>query len=129
MAVQVGRTVISFTIKYMQSEKEKLKSDITKVLDSKNKKVATKAIAALPFAENDADPQGTNYPNINVPMNEENDEADQMNDNWARLWLSVKVQIKMYNFLSNWTKNKKTTNIKFILLLPFIILIDQLTKI
>lgn len=82
MAVQVGRTVISFTIKYMQSEKEKLKSDITKVLDSKNKKVTTtKAIAALPFAENDADPQGTNYPNINVPMNEENDEADQMNDN------------------------------------------------
>jgi hypothetical protein len=57
MAVQVGRTVISFTIKYMQSEKEKLKSDITKVLDSKSKKVtATKAIAALPFAENDADP-------------------------------------------------------------------------
>jgi len=87
MAVQVGRTVISFTIKYMQSEKEKLKSDITKVLDSKNKKVTTtKAIANLPFAENDADPQGTNYPNINVPMNEENDEADQMNDNWARLW-------------------------------------------
>ena len=84
-----------------------MKSDITKVLDSKNKKVATKAIAALPFAEADADPQGTNYPNINVPMNEENDEADQMNDNWARLWLSVKVQIKMYNFLSNWTKNKK----------------------
>lgn len=35
MAVQVGRTVISFTIKYVQSEKEKLKSDITKVLDSK----------------------------------------------------------------------------------------------
>ena len=66
----------------MQSEKEKLKSDITKVLDSKNKKVTTtKAIANLPFAENDADPQGTNYPNINVPMNEENDEADQMNDN------------------------------------------------
>lgn len=81
MAVQVGRTVISFTIKYMQSEKEKLKSDITKVLDSKNKKVTSKAISNLPFAENDADPQGTNYPNINVPMNEENDEADQMNDN------------------------------------------------
>ena len=37
MAVQVGRTVISFTIKYVQSEKEKLKSDISKVLDSKNK--------------------------------------------------------------------------------------------
>ena len=65
----------------MQSEKEKLKSDITKVLDSKNKKVTSKAISNLPFAENDADPQGTNYPNINVPMNEENDEADQMNDN------------------------------------------------
>jgi hypothetical protein len=81
MAVQVGRTVISFTIKYMQSEKEKLKSDITKVLDYKNKKVTSKAISNLPFAENDADPQGTNYPNINVPMNEENDEADQMNDN------------------------------------------------
>tara|TARA_B110001450_G_scaffold227832_1_gene227414 strand:+ start:480 stop:611 length:132 start_codon:yes stop_codon:yes gene_type:complete len=43
--------------------------------------VASKAIAALPFAEGDADPQGTNYPNVNVPMNEENDEADQMNDN------------------------------------------------
>tara|TARA_B110000285_G_C15083920_1_gene595082 strand:+ start:1211 stop:1582 length:372 start_codon:yes stop_codon:yes gene_type:complete len=82
MAVQVGRTVISFTIKYMQSEKEKLKSDISKVLDSKNKKVQpTKAIASLPFAEGEADPQGTNYPNINVPMNEENEEEDQMNDN------------------------------------------------
>lgn len=57
MAVQVGRTVISFTIKYMQSEKEKLKSDITKVLDSKNKKVLpSKAIASLPFAEGEADP-------------------------------------------------------------------------
>ena len=87
MAVQVGRTVISFTIKYMQSEKEKLKSDITKVLDSKSKKVAAppKAVAALPFAENDADPLGTNYPNINVPMNDENEEdaegGEQMNDN------------------------------------------------
>lgn len=39
MAVQVGRTVISFTIKYVQSEKEKLKSDISKVLDSKNKNI------------------------------------------------------------------------------------------
>lgn len=39
MAVQVGRTVISFTIKYVQSEKEKLKSDISKVLDAKNKTV------------------------------------------------------------------------------------------
>lgn len=83
MAVQVGRTVISFTIKYMQSEKEKLKSDITKVLDSKNKKVTKPAISNLPFADNDADPQGTNYPNINVPMNDENDDGDEgkMNDN------------------------------------------------
>jgi hypothetical protein len=41
----------------MQSEKEKLKSDITKVLDSKNKKVLpSKAIASLPFAEGEADP-------------------------------------------------------------------------
>lgn len=37
MAVQVGRTVISFTIKFVQSEKEKLKSDISKVLDGKHK--------------------------------------------------------------------------------------------
>lgn len=37
MAVQVGRTVVSFTIKYVQSEKEKLKSDISKVLDPKGK--------------------------------------------------------------------------------------------
>jgi len=37
MAVQVGRTVISFTIKYVQSEREKIKSDISKVLDAKNK--------------------------------------------------------------------------------------------
>lgn len=41
MAVQVGRTVISFTIKYVQSEKEKLKSEVSKVLDSKNKKAIT----------------------------------------------------------------------------------------
>merc|ERR1712178_495299 len=39
MAVQVGRTVISFTIKYVQSEKEKLKSDVSKVLDQKNKAI------------------------------------------------------------------------------------------
>lgn len=80
MAVQVGRTVISFTIKYMQSEKEKLKSDINKVLDSKNKKIAPKAIENLPMMQNnegEADPQGTNYPNINVPMNDEqNEEGD-----------------------------------------------------
>ena len=39
MAVQVGRTVISFTIKYVQSERDKLKSDVSKVLDSKNKAI------------------------------------------------------------------------------------------
>lgn len=39
MAVQVGRTVISFTIKYVQSEREKIKSDISKVLDAKNKTI------------------------------------------------------------------------------------------
>lgn len=44
MAVQVGRTVISFTIKYVQSEKEKLKSDINKVLDSKNKSFKAKPV-------------------------------------------------------------------------------------
>lgn len=42
MAVQVGRTVISFTIKFVQSEKEKLKSDISKVLDAKNKNLKNK---------------------------------------------------------------------------------------
>lgn len=65
----------------MQSEKEKLKSDINKVLDTKNKKLMPKPISNLPFVENEVDPQGTNYPNINVPMNDENDEPDQMNDN------------------------------------------------
>ena len=39
MAVQVGRTVISFTIKYVQSERDKLKSDVSKVLDAKNKAI------------------------------------------------------------------------------------------
>lgn len=47
MAVQVGRTVISFTIKYVQSEREKIKSDISKVLDAKNKTVKA-AIKAGP---------------------------------------------------------------------------------
>ena len=39
MAVQVGRTVISFTIKYVQSERDKLRSEVTKVLDSKSKAI------------------------------------------------------------------------------------------
>jgi len=48
MAVQVGRTVISFTIRFQQSEKEKLKSDISKVLDSKNKPKAQIKYPDLP---------------------------------------------------------------------------------
>jgi hypothetical protein len=52
MAVQVGRTVISFTIKYVQSERDKLKSDVSKVLDSKNK--AIKGPVALNKALPDA---------------------------------------------------------------------------
>ena len=39
MAVQVGRTVISFTIKYVQSERDKLKTDVAKVLDTKAKAI------------------------------------------------------------------------------------------
>jgi hypothetical protein len=48
MAVQVGRTVISFTIKYVQSERDKLKSDVSKVLDSKTKVVKPVGIVARP---------------------------------------------------------------------------------
>jgi hypothetical protein len=48
MAVQVGRTVISFTIKYVQSERDKLKSDVSKVLDSKTKVVKPIGIVARP---------------------------------------------------------------------------------
>ena len=47
-AVQVGRTVISFTIKYVQSERDKLKSDVSKVLDSKTKVVKPVGIVARP---------------------------------------------------------------------------------
>jgi len=46
MAVQVGRTVISFTIKYVQSEKERLKSEVSKVLDFKSKMKPGKAQGA-----------------------------------------------------------------------------------
>jgi len=47
MAVQVGRTVISFTIKYVQSERDKLKSDVSKVLDSKNKAIKGMPVPSL----------------------------------------------------------------------------------
>lgn len=63
MAVQVGRTVISFTIKYVQSEKEKLKSDVQKILDAKNKIVKPlNPIKALVQAVGDNNGQ----PNIDI---------------------------------------------------------------
>ena len=93
MAVQVGRTVISFTIKYVQSEKEKLKSDISKVLGAKNKTV--RPVKSLPSSDaagfNNAYPplhmQQTQYAQqINMPMeNGEDgdipDEGDALLDN------------------------------------------------
>jgi len=36
--------VISFTIKYVQSERDKLKSDVSKVLDSKSKVIKPSGI-------------------------------------------------------------------------------------
>lgn len=68
MAVQVGRTVISFTIKYVQSEKEKLKSDISKVLDAKNKTVRPlKAITGQVQAVGDAGENGA-FDNAYPPL-------------------------------------------------------------
>ena len=66
MAVQVGRTVISFTIKYVQSERDKLKSDVSKVLDSKNK--AIKGPVALNKAIPDANATNMNRYNQNFPL-------------------------------------------------------------
>jgi len=60
MAVQVGRTVISFTIKYVQSERDKLKSDVSKVLDSKNK--AFKGMPVPLPANKGAPGLNNNYP-------------------------------------------------------------------
>jgi len=61
MAVQVGRTVISFTIKYVQSEKEKLKSDVQKILDAKNKIVKPiNPIKAIAQAAGDNNGQNSN---------------------------------------------------------------------
>ena len=59
MAVQVGRTVISFTIKYVQSEREKIKSDISKVLDAKTKTIKA-AIKGLPEANKEMEQLGDN---------------------------------------------------------------------
>ena len=66
MAVQVGRTVISFTIKYVQSEKEKLKSDINKVLDSKNKSL--KAVKPSGPDINEQPGQTANSYNASFPL-------------------------------------------------------------
>lgn len=105
MAVQVGRTVISFTIKYVQSEKEKLKSDISKVLDAKNKTV--RPVKSLPPSEN---PAGFNnaYPPIhmqqtqyaqNAPMEDGEggdipDEGDNLLDNNRnQYWKIIKTLI------------------------------------
>ena len=97
MAVQVGRTVISFTIKYVQSEKEKLKHDISKVLDSKNKNIKAAAIKG-PEINNEQNNQGTynqNYPlhmqqtqyamnqMPNVPMEGDGIEVNDQEDNAA----------------------------------------------
>lgn len=64
MAVQVGRTVISFTIKYVQSERDKLKSDVSKVLDQKNKAIkGPVAINKIPDANNaNINRYNQNYP-------------------------------------------------------------------
>ena len=70
MAVQVGRTVISFTIKYVQSERDKLRSEVTKVLDSKNKSLKPVGpIVPKPAPQQELDPmmQATGY-QPNVPM-------------------------------------------------------------
>ena len=79
MAVQVGRTVISFTIKYVQSERDKLKTDVAKVLDTKAK--AIKPIGMIgktpsnpPGQLEDIPPaslqmQATHYQGQGVPMN------------------------------------------------------------
>jgi hypothetical protein len=65
MAVQVGRTVISFTIKYVQSEKEKLKSDISKVLDSKNKMIKKPSDTSQDAPMNQPNPLSLNQ---NLPI-------------------------------------------------------------
>lgn len=101
MAVQVGRTVISFTIRYVQSEKEKLKSDISKVLDAKKTNKAIKPaqinnpvpprLEPAPNTLNNFNQQ--NYPiemqqtfAMNIPMenNENNEGDDANNDNEPR---------------------------------------------
>ena len=100
MAVQVGRTVISFTIRYVQSEKEKLKSDISKVLDAKktNKAIKPPQINNPPLPKPEQAPNtqnnfNQNYPiemqqtfAMNIPMenNENNEGDDANNDNEPR---------------------------------------------
>jgi hypothetical protein len=79
MAVQVGRTVISFTIKYVQSERDKLKTDVAKVLDTKAKAIKPigmigKQPSGVPGQLEDIPPaslqmQATHYQGQGVPMN------------------------------------------------------------
>lgn len=68
MAVQVGRTVISFTIKYVQSERDKLKSDVSKVLDSKNKAIKGPVSLNNKGALPDANATNMNRYNQNFPL-------------------------------------------------------------
>ena len=61
--------MISFTIKYVQSEKEKLKSDISKVLDAKNKSVRPlKAIAGQVPPVGDAGENAGAFENAYPPL-------------------------------------------------------------
>ena len=79
MAVQVGRTVISFTIKYVQSEREKIKNDISKVLDAK-KGIVKAAIKPPPenFGQNPPlGGTGTNF-NNNDPLHMQNTQYAQL---------------------------------------------------
>lgn len=62
----MGRTVISFTIKYVQSERDKLKSDVSKVLDQKNK--AIKGPVAINKVIPDANATNMNRYNQNFPL-------------------------------------------------------------
>lgn len=90
MAVQVGRTVISFTIKYVQSERDKLKSDVSKVLDSKTKVVKPVGIVARPNNQVEQNTFNQNFPlhmqqtqyqpNINIPMENADEEGDVEDD-------------------------------------------------
>ena len=71
MAVQVGRTVISFTIKYVQSERDKLKKELKGVLESKIKPQQPELPAAnyqmMPLGDNNAEDILQDEEEINAP--------------------------------------------------------------